>query len=153
MRTLTTLATMVLVLAACGKDSTTGPQLDLNGSMSARIDGADWSATTALTVAYSGGILAFAGSDASSATLGIGVIPDGPGTYPIGINEPTNANLTFGAGKSWSAASTGGSGSVTLTAIDAHSATGTFQFTMEPVGTTGATGTHSVTNGAFSVTF
>jgi hypothetical protein len=149
----TTLVAIVLVLAACGKDSPSEPQLNLDGSMSARIDGSSWSATSALAVAYSGGILAFAGSDATSTTIGIGVIPDGPGTYPIGTNQPTNANLTFGAGKSWGAASTSGSGSVTITAIDANSATGTFEFTAEPVATTGATGTHVVTSGAFSVKF
>ncbi len=148
--------TATLLLSACGGDSSTGPEDGAaleNGSMSARIDGAAWTATSALAVSYEGGILAFAGSDDTQTTVGIGLIPDGPGSYPMGPDQPTNADLTFGGGKSWGASPFLGSGSVTLTSMSEHRATGTFAFTADPVESTGAAGTKVVTEGTFDVNF
>ncbi len=155
MRYLMTL-TAVLVLAACGDDPLSPDERDSqlpNGSMSARVDGDAWTATAALAVAYTGGILAFAGSDASQVTIGLGFIPDGLKTYPIGPSEPTNGNLSLGSTQSWAASASMGSGTVTLTSFTANSASGTFMFVADPVASTGATGTRSVTEGVFDVTF
>lgn len=156
MRTLMKLTAALVLLGACGEDALSPDEGDsqlANGSMSARIDGEAWSATAALAVGYTGGILAFAGSDASQVTIGVGFIPDGLKTYPIGPSEPTNGNLTLGSTESWAASSSMGSGTVTLTSFTANSASGTFTFIAEPVSTTGATGTRSLTEGVFDVTF
>lgn len=143
-------------VSACGESSSTGPEEEPElegGSMSARIDGTAWSATAAMAVSYTGGILAFAGSDASSITVGVGLIPDGTGTYTIGPSQTTNANLSMGTPASWGATGFMGSGSVTLASISENRATGTFLFTAEPVPGTGATGSRVVTEGKFDVNF
>ena len=153
-RTALTASVLVLTAACSSGDSVTGPDLTLpSGSMSARIDGTAWQATAALSVAYAGGVLAFAGSDASQTTVGVGLIPTGPGTCAIGPNQPTNANVTTGAIGSWGATSGQGSGSITLTSFTQNSAKGTFEFTAPAVPNTGATGTKVVTLGTFDVKF
>lgn len=156
MKRMTILTAALISLVGCGEDPLlmTEPDVDLpGGSMSARIDGDAWTANAILTVAYTGGILAFAGSDVTATTIGLGFIPTGPGTYTIGASQPTNANLSFGSSGSWSASSATGQGSVILTSFTANSAAGTFSFTAEPVSTTGATGTKVVTEGVFDVVF
>jgi hypothetical protein len=47
----------------------------------------------------------------------------------------------------------GGSGSLTLTVQTANSATGTFTFTLAPIGVSGATTAATITNGSFNITF
>ncbi len=156
MRSLTALTAVMILVGGCATDPAelNGPNIQLShGSMSARIDGDAWIANAALSVTFTGGVLAFAGSDVATATVGVGLIPTGPGTYPIGPTQPTNANVSLGTPNSWSASSAVGSGSITLTTFTANSASGTFFFTAEPVATTGATGTKVVTEGVFDVTF
>jgi hypothetical protein len=48
---------------------------------------------------------------------------------------------------------TGGGGTVTFTTLTTAAAAGTFQFSYVASATSGATGTHAVTNGVFNVTF
>lgn len=156
MRSLPTLTAALLLLGGCGDDplSPDEPSHEIpNGSMSARIDGEAWTADAVLSVSYTGGILAFAGSNTESVTIGVGFIPDGVGAYEIGPGEPTNANVATGTANTWTASSASGSGSVTLTSWSEHSATGTFSFVASAVGSSGATGTRSVTEGVFDVTF
>jgi hypothetical protein len=144
---------MSLALASCGGDGT-GPELPaLNGSMTAVIDGVSWSATTALTAAESGGILGFAGSDASNVTIGMAFVLDGTGTYPIGPSIPTNATYTDGSSAQWSADPFNGSGSITVTTLTSDHAVGTFSFVMEPDAGNSATGSVTITAGTFDVTF
>lgn len=110
-----------------------------------------WTATISFTAGYDQVILAFAGSDASQETLGIGLIPtNGPGVYPVGPNEPTNANYTEGGGTSWNADSFTGSGTVTLTSLTETGASGTFSFTL---GSDSGAPDLVVTDGKFDVTF
>jgi hypothetical protein len=124
------------------------------GSMTARIDGAQWSNSIAPAVAYTGSILAIAASNPSLTTLGFAVIATAPGTYPIGPSEPTNALLTIGAsGQTWHSSAGGGSGSITITTLTPGSAAGTFQFTMVADPASGSSGTRTITNGAFNVVF
>lgn len=140
----------ILAVSACKSDSVTGPESGDN-FMSATIGGNSWTATIAFTASYDQGILAFAGSDASQRTLGIGLIPgDGPGVYPVGPNQPTNANYSEGGATSWNADPFAGSGSVTLTSLTETGATGTFSFVLE----SDAGGPDLVvTDGKFDVTF
>lgn len=140
-----------LLLAGCGSDSPTGPDATGDVFMTATIDGTPWSATIGFTAAYDAGILAFAGSDPSQRTLGIGLTPvDGTGTYPIALNEPTNANYSEGGGTNWDAISTKGGGQVTLTELSEDGASGTFSFTL--ASDAGAPD-RIVTDGKFSVKF
>jgi hypothetical protein len=77
----------------------------------------------------------------------------GPGVYGIGaINEPANAILSEGSA-AWAANITGGSGSITVDTVTASRVTGTFQFSAVPVSGSGATGTMTVSNGKFALSF
>lgn len=61
--------------------------------------------------------------------------------------------VSGGTAQSWAAGTSGGSGTLPINSINSTGASGTFAFTMVPVPGTGASGTKSVTNGNFSVTF
>jgi hypothetical protein len=141
-------------LAACG--STTQPRGPSNGTMTALIDGSSWAASN-IAATYPGGILAIAGTDTQGRSIGFAVGPTTtPGTYPVAVTSAVNASLNIIVGstaQAWQAVQTSGAGSVTLTAISANRATGTFQFTVVPVAGTGAAGTRSITQGAFDVTY
>jgi Family of unknown function (DUF6252) len=153
-------AVSLLALATAACSSKSNPAAPTNttlphGSMSATIDGTQWVATTGLSVTYNQGILAAAGVDNSLNTLAFAVFASAPGTYPIGATSPTNALFTMNSNgsKSWQAASTLGSGSVTVTTLTATGATGTFSFTLVANGGSGASGNKVVTNGKFNLKF
>ena len=59
MRNALALSALIFALSGCSSDgSPTEPDVNLlSGSMSARIDGAAWQATAALSVSFTGGIL------------------------------------------------------------------------------------------------
>jgi hypothetical protein len=154
----TTVAGMLLLaiaLAGCGGDST-GPEITIptpiNGSMSARIDGTNWSAVglTAIASAGSPTIISI-GATNTQFTLGMAWVDSGPRTYTVGQSIGLNATLTSGS-SAWNAAATLGSGSITVTTRTAERVAGTFTFTMVPAGA-GVTGTRSVTNGVFDIRF
>jgi len=150
------LTTLVLFGAACGSD--TGPNDPpplANGTMTARIDGSAWRASITIVATYQGGILAVAGGDPVSGgtrTIGFAAVVAAPGTFPIGGTGPANGLVTIGS-STWQAAAGTGSGSITVTAISATGARGTFQFNALPVAGTPATGTRAITEGSFDVTF
>jgi len=130
-------------------------------ALTATIDGQPWTATTAsLTVSYSNGILAIVGSDASGVTsFGFGFLPTGSTAFPYTVALDTGANAVLsiltaaGTVDQWSATHLdGGTGTITVTGFTDHSATGTFTFTLVAAGG-GASGTKTVTQGSFSVTF
>lgn len=151
-------AAAAVSLIACGSDSsgsTEPPQSALNGSMSAVVDGDQWTATVAVQAAYANGILALSGVDASNSTIAMAMAPSGPGSYSIGVAEPTNAAYTLTGGQAlvWQAVSTLGSGSVELQTLTATEATGTFHFELPAVASSGASGTKSITEGKFDVKF
>ncbi len=147
---------LIVLAAACGSsgDSVTDPEVNLpQGSLSARIDGTTWRASTALGATYSGNVLAFAGTNnASTLALAVGII-HGPGTYSIGqIGAPSNGLFMEGT-RSWHAVSGVGTGTVTITAISATRATGTFSFTAQAVANSGASGSKAVTEGRFDLKY
>lgn len=141
-------------LSGCG--SSTQPSGPGNGPLTAKLDGAAWSATNVVAT-YPSGILAVAGTDAQGRTIGFAIGPTtATGTFAVGPTSGVNASLTEVSGssvQSWHAVQTSGSGSVTLTTITPNHAVGTFQFTVVPVPEGGATGTRAITQGAFDVTY
>lgn len=158
------LAGLLLMAVGCGSDSDPMDPGDGGnpgnlpaGTVTARIDGSTWTSTAPVAVAYAGGILAVGASNTQLVTIGFAVAASAPGTYTIGPTSPTNALLTIGTANSqtWhaSSAAQGSSGSITITSLSATGATGTFQFTMVPDGLSGSTGTKTITNGAFNLTF
>jgi hypothetical protein len=91
------------------------------------------------------------GTDATGWTFGLAIPTFGPGAVPLSTGA--NAILTSPSSQDWSATHLyGGSGTITVTSLTSHSATGTFSFVMVPIGG-GATGNRTVAQGMFSVTF
>lgn len=140
----------LLVAAGCGSDDPAG--LDTGaGNMSARIDGEAWSSAME-QVAFSANVIAVAGSDAAGRALGMAWVDEGAGTYTIEPGEVANANYSAGSAL-WIANAHQGIGTVVVTTRSPGRVTGTFTFTLEPVPNTAATGTRSVTQGVFDVTY
>jgi hypothetical protein len=110
-----TLARMALVtLCACGHD-TTGPANRNNGSMSAVIDGAAWTAVSIATDSAAPSSIIIQGSDATQRLVIAIPVDQGPGKQTVGSTTPVFAGLVMGS-QSWLASRTqGGAGSVTLT--------------------------------------
>jgi hypothetical protein len=156
MRTLMRVAMPCLLVTAlgCGGDNT-GPNGQTNGDMTAKIDGASWTSVGTFatrTATNAGTIVALSGADANSTAIGMGFVDTGVGTYTISATSPTNADLIESGGHAWAASAIGGSGTLTVTTLDATHIVGTFTFSMV-ASSGGATGTKSVTQGAFDVKF
>ncbi len=154
-------ATLLLVSAGCGEDPA-GVQ-DRSGEfyLSAKIGGADWTASPATIqttgsnalpgwIALQGGST---GGNVRSMALQLGFIT-GVGTYPLGVNQGTTAGgagvLVEGA-RSWMSPFSGSSGTVTITELTATRMTGTFSFDGDAVGSTDAPLNVQIREGRFSV--
>lgn len=148
-------AAVTLALLACSgsDDDPAGPNPPANGSLSAMVDGQQWTATT-IAANYLGqiGALVIAGSDAAGIGLAFTVPADAPGTYDLQATPGMNSSLTVG-GEGWLAVAATGSGTVTITTLTAGRAVGTFSFVLvaDDGGTTPQA--RSVTSGQFDVTY
>lgn len=149
----TLMVAAVVGLAACGSSDSTGPGGNNgNGDMSAKIDGASWTSSLSAQVVRSGSIISLAGANGGGKTIiAFAWVDAGLGTYTVSGTSPANASLTDNQ-QHWIADIVGGSGAITVTALDATHVAGTFQFTMTASGG-GATGTRNVTNGQFDIKF
>ena len=176
---LVSLALAIIVPLGCGGSDNSGTVTDptlscsaTNGTFTATLNGQAWSACgqvtvrtdisylsakdTLRTVSWAGsgflpGTVAYA-IVMSASKLNGGVLSTG--TYAVGQVTPTNSNFIVGNSNNagWAASPTGGSGSVTITAVTANHITGTFTYDAAP--TTGtATGTMQVRNGKFDLSF
>lgn len=152
MRQLSAIAAIaaLVVGAACGGDST-GPAKPDRAVMTARIDGAAWSAMSVAIDSAAPSLLYVTGTNATQ-TLAL-VIPLGEGTGPqvVGSTTPIAAVLVTGP-QSWAASRTqGGAGSLTLTTVAPGHVAGTFEFTLAHEGATPST--RRVTSGGFDVKY
>jgi len=153
----------VFVLAAlsgCGSDGPSGPDGDSEYYLSARIDGAQWSADPSLiyvaaTSEATPAMITFQGSTLDgggrSIVFHLARIP-GPGTYPLGMNIGTGTGgiasyVTGGVG--WNTPLTGAAGTVTISSITESTVTGTFEFVATRAD--GVAGTVTVEQGRFRV--
>ena len=159
MRTLMRAVASALVVAAaagCGGDNT-GPNGNTNGDMTAKIDGSSFSSVSTLAQRNAGGaagtIIAVSGANSAGTGLGFAFADAGVGSYPIGGLNATNATVLESSGKVWVANVTGGSGTLTITALDGTHVAGTFVYSAVASPNTGATGTKAVTEGVFDVKF
>jgi hypothetical protein len=150
------LAILITLAAGCGSDDPAGPGGPggnnlANGSFSARIDGAAFEPTAAAVVASSG-LISIGAGNPSGQTLGFAWLDEGTGTYAIGATSATVGTHTF-SGNTWSASSAQGSGSIVVTTTTANRVAGTFSFVLEADAGSGATGTRTITEGSFDLTF
>lgn len=152
----------VLVVAAlawavgCGGDSTGpgDPTPDPSeSSITARIDGQAWTANVGVHAVRASGAVGIAGGD-GAVLISLGFV-GGTGTFTIGGPSGANGTVSEANGtRVWSTATgPGGSGSITVTSIDDTRVVGTFSFVAPATANTGATGTRTVTEGAFNVRF
>jgi hypothetical protein len=140
---------------SCGTVSTA------HGTISAQLDGAAWSGTVTASISASLHEVSIAGSDGCSPASAItfALLPGGlhgalqPGTFNLDDASGLNSILSIGPINLFVANVTGGSGKVTFTTLTTAAAIGTFQFNYVPSAPSGASGTHTVTNGVFNVTF
>jgi hypothetical protein len=140
-----------MALGCGGGDGNTGPNNGPNnGSMSATVDGSGWTARS-VAATKTAGFVGVGGGASDGSTIAF-AFPDHTGTFTVAGQDGTNASYTAG-GKSWNAVfGSGGSGTITVTALDASHVAGTFSFTA-PGLSGGATGTKTVTNGTFNIEF
>jgi hypothetical protein len=145
-----TFACSAATVLACS-DNGAGP--NGNGTISATIDGASWTASAEVQATYIAYVLAIGGLDSQARTIVIS-IPDvmTTGTFTLGAGQPAAAVVTFGA-QIWNTALTGGTGSVTLSTLSGSHAIGSFSFTAPPNAGSGATGTKVITSGTFDVRY
>ena len=131
-----------------------GTAVRAQGTMTASINGASWTADCIAVFANSATIFSLGAGDlatgATYQTVGFAgnkVV----GTQTINALSPVNASLTQGS-NGWSASLAQGSGTLVMTTVTNNAAAGTFTFTMPPVPGNPATGTKTVT-GSFNLTF
>jgi len=174
---LASLALAIIVPLGCGgsdsSGSVTNPGFSCNstsGTFSATVNGQAWSACGQVAVrrdsSFLGGkdtlrSVSWAGTGFITADLAYAIVmtasklgPLTPGTYAVGLVNPTGSNAVIGGSNSagWGASSTGGSGSITFTSITNNHVTGTFTFDVAPV-TGSATGTLQIRNGKFDLSY
>jgi len=144
------LATLSLaaVVACGGDDDPSGPVLT-QGPLSARVDGATWTAATAFAT-NTGGFVAVGASNLAGEAIGFALQGATTGTYAVGPSIPTNFSLTIGTNV-WAAGPATGSGAVVITTLNATRVAGTFAF--EVVSGTRTPATRSITEGAFDIEF
>lgn len=140
---------LLVVNASCGGDAVMNPELP-NGSVSAVVDGEEWTATISVTGNHANSIFAV-GASGDGITIGM-AIPTamGPATHVIGPSNPANALLTEGS-TTWAANTAMGSGTLVLTSLTDTNAKGTFTFTGQASGASPAT--RHVTQGTFDIDF
>jgi hypothetical protein len=140
---------------SCGTVSTA------HGTISGQLDGAAWSGTVTALLNASLHEVSITGTDGCSPAHSItfALLPGGlngplqTGTFNVNDATGLNSILSIGPINLFVANVTGGSGKVTFTTLTTTAAVGTFQFSYVPSAASGASGTHTVTNGVFNVTF
>jgi hypothetical protein len=129
------------------------------GTMSATVNGSEWTAEVISAAAIQGGVLRIAGQDHMKAPfVAVGIaVPPKVGTYAV--SRATGASVAGslvdvggGGARQWNADGGAGSGTVTLSELTATHARGTFSFTLVHI-VTASTGTKAIANGKFDVTF
>lgn len=122
--------------------------------MSARIDGAQWTATAVTTVSNANNILSVGAANATS-TVAFAVQNPSVGTFPINGQSFHNAQVTLipsGSTAAWVASAAGGTGTIIITTLTSTTVAGSFSFTAVPTSSP-ATGNKVVTDGLFNLTF
>ena len=153
-----------LVVGGC-KSTPTGPSPGACGTtpstdtMSAKIQGLDWSSILTLAGHLSGGLVSISGDDGCtpSRTLSFFLVPTGPGTYTIGPGDLSGLTAAYNVGGDgvglWISGDKAAQGTVTLTTLDATRVAGTFKFTLTALAGTSAVGTTVITDGSFNASF
>ncbi|MBS1912379.1 MAG: hypothetical protein JST22_10375 [Bacteroidetes bacterium] len=146
---------MALASGACSKSDPSPTGTTANGSMSAKVDGSAWGATT-IQATWSNGVLGLGGSQISGSEnkqITIAGLVSQTGTYQIGLISGitgTYVEGSVGGVKTFSAQS----GTLQVDQLSASGAKGSFSIEVQEQ-TSGGPGTakRSVTEGKFDVKF
>lgn len=149
---LVAIALILGVAAGCDSNEEEEQQQLPNGFMSARVDGQPFTANISVFGISTSGVFGVSGADASGRVIGLGGLAQ-TGVQMIGMGEPANSTYTEGAGVLWAANATAGSGSITITEVDADHIAGTFSFVAPASQASSATGTRTITDGEFDIEF
>jgi len=166
----------LLGLSGCSSsnsNSSTGPSGNVvhscgggnaSGSMTATISGRSFEATCLVTLTFNGKLFDLGGTDVAQSNpngfqdVTFVVSATGPGTYTIDSTtiaqgaSGNNAAYSIAGSQLWvSGAGSGGGGTITFTTLTSSSAAGTFSINF--VAGPGGSGTKTLTNGKFNVTF
>jgi len=122
-------------------------------SMTARINGAQWTAAAVAGVGYSSGTLTFGGlTTAGNPTYNVNFIigsVTGPATYPYSTTGVTRRLMVTSSTQVWSSQFTGATGAVVVTDLTTARVKGSFTATLPPASGTGAPLT--IDNGSFNL--
>lgn len=148
-------AIAVLGFTSCNKsdDEDVIPENPLsNGTITLKVDGADWNASLAVQAVNTNGVINVTGSDSDAKQASIilyGVTE--PGTYNVQAGLQHQLRWTEGLDASQTYVANGilGSGSITITELSSSKIKGSFQFT----GANSSQATKSITEGSFDATF
>jgi hypothetical protein len=153
-----TVLSAALLIAACGGGSKSGPTspttttTGTGRSMSASIDGTQWS-TTIVGANPGAGFIIIAGSNVGGqTTVGLTIATGGTGTQTIGPGTLAAGSVLIGS-QMWQANSFGGGGTITLTTVTSNRVAGTFTFTAKALVNSVTPATRVVTSGQFDVTY
>jgi hypothetical protein len=129
-----TLFTILIAATACGGGSN-GPTAPPGGSgpgtMTAQVNGSAWTATVVKRAFVNSGLVTIQGSDGSR-IITIVARASAAGAYSLAVGNGIGHNALYtviSPAANWSTALTGGTGTITITAISATNVSGTFIFT------------------------
>ena len=130
----------------------------LTGFMTATIDGTSFVATCLANLTVLQGLVSFGATDVKQNNLGgfidvaLGVQTQKTGTFQFGPGSVNNAAVTIGGSHIWQAGGTsGGTGTVTFTTFTSTEIAGTFS--LDLVAGPGGTGTKTLRDGKFDMSF
>jgi hypothetical protein len=147
----------ILTVAGCGgdDDNPTNPGGGGNQSagVSATVNGQAWNAVAVQAINNSGIVGIGASETGAFSSIGLGWQDTGASTYTFGMGTVANGTVIGSDGTTWQASAGMGSGSITVTALDATHAVGTFSFTAQRITGSAEPETITVTGGTFDVDF
>lgn len=148
------LCSVFITFMSCSNDDSTSPNGSGSATMSAKIDGSEWTGTIS-GASNASGLMSWAGQDDKVRQIQFRIFGvTQAGTYDIGgtVMNMNFAQVSEGT-KVWTTGVGTGSGKITFTKVSNTEAEGTFSITLGAVASTGATGTKNVTDGKFNVKF
>jgi hypothetical protein len=162
-------AVCLSTLAACGSSpsSPSGGNTGTNcsvivgnkGTVTSQVNGSTFSGIAPTgSATQSQTSLSLFGQDTDNTTISVvtnaavGTIAFGAGIVSAGTIQLQTRSCTAGTGL-WVASIVGGNGTITVTSLTATGASGTFSGTLVAQAGSGASGTKTITNGQFNVTF
>ena len=152
---------LLFLIMGCSKkenSSPTSPNTTTAGTMTAKVNGADWNANTGVVGTYENNIFTVTGQASPGGTQSeqIQIIVQGitaPGTFALSMfgNTGRMSVATSQTNITTYLTLDNNAGTVTVTELSANSAKGTFSFTAKNANNPGEVKT--IENGSFSVTY